>query len=127
MRAARSGKEAAACGVWASRVSPVEWVSALMLWRAIRSFATCTASASVRRQARRASSPCIRRKTASAAAEPPRQQNPPLRPDAPQPGVSASNTRTSCPASARCSAADSPVNPAPITATSQAIGPSARG
>ena len=43
---------------------------------------------------------------------------PPLRPEAPQPTVSCSNTATFAPLRARCNAADNPVRPAPTTATS---------
>ena len=51
---------------------------------------------------------------------------PPLRPDAPKPTSPASKTATSTPDCARCKAARSPVNPAPITATSQVMAPSSR-
>src|SRR5690606_34949745 len=44
---------------------------------------------------------------------------PPLRPDAPHPGSCASSTQTDTPACAKCSAVDKPVNPPPITSTSQ--------
>src|SRR3990170_8170719 len=43
---------------------------------------------------------------------------PPLRPEAPNATVSRSRTATSAPLRARCRAADSPVSPAPTTATS---------
>src|SRR5262245_951029 len=49
---------------------------------------------------------------------------PPLRPDAPQPGCSASTTRTSTPASARCNDAESPRYPAPMTSTRARFAPS---
>src|SRR5215218_9829317 len=51
---------------------------------------------------------------------------PPLRPEAPQPTVCASIRTTSVPCRARCSAVDSPVRPAPITATSARAGRSRR-
>ena len=50
-----------------------------------------------------------------------------LRPDAPHPGSAASTTATSTPASRRCSAVESPVNPAPITTTSAVTGPCTSG
>jgi len=43
---------------------------------------------------------------------------PPLRPDAPYPGQKRSTTITCLPLSARCSAVDNPVKPAPTTQTS---------
>ncbi len=52
---------------------------------------------------------------------------PPLRPDAPHPTSLASSTRTSTPFSAKCSAADSPVNPAPTTTTSARASPANGG
>src|SRR5690606_12374002 len=48
---------------------------------------------------------------------------PPLRPEAPQPGVSASRSVTAMPCSARWRAADNPVKPPPITATSVSASP----
>ena len=46
---------------------------------------------------------------------------PKARPDAPQPISFASSTATSMPASARCSAVESPVKPAPMTATATCL------
>lgn len=48
---------------------------------------------------------------------------PPLRPLAAQPTRDASSTVTEWPRSARLSAADSPVSPAPITQTSASVAP----
>ena len=50
-----------------------------------------------------------------------------LRPEAPQPGSTASTTATSTPAPRRCSAVDSPVKPAPMTMTSAAAVPISSG
>ena len=47
-----------------------------------------------------------------------------FRPEAPQPISAPSNTVTGTPASAKCSAAESPVKPAPTTATPVRASPS---
>ena len=51
---------------------------------------------------------------------------PPLRPDAPQPTVWRSKTATLAPCLANSRAADSPVNPAPMIATSTSSGTGVR-
>ncbi len=61
--------------------------------------------------------------TASGSILSPGLSCPPLRPDAPQPGVLASTTTVAIPRSARLSAADSPVTPAPITTISASAEP----
>ena len=52
---------------------------------------------------------------------------PPFRPEAPQPTLAPSSTRTWCPRSASSSPADSPVKPAPTMQTSTARSPASAG
>ena len=88
---------------------PCEWVSASMPWVSSKSTHQmhCGFFAWHHRVSA-AAWPKNRRMLLPESFDPPRQQNPPLRPEAPQPGVSASSSATETPASARCSAADMP-------------------
>ena len=106
-----------ALSVSAARTEPTRSAAQSMPCRAISSN-TRSPEAPVRLSIRPPRSVPWRARSASGSSFRPGLTCPPLRPDAPQPGVCASSNRTVCPASARCSAADRPLNPPPITTVS---------
>ncbi len=115
-----------ALSLWAAWIQPSRRAWQSMRWRAIRS-KTRSGAPPAKATRRAPRSGPKRASIRSGSHFSPAITWPPLRPEAPQPGSSASSSATRAPASARCRAADRPVKPPPTTQTSARVSPCSGG